>query len=76
VVALWNAIDADEEVPEAAALPALRTLAVWRKDLQPHFSTVDPDQAPFVAAMNAGASVLQACEQLQATARFSRPPEP
>lgn len=65
VVALWNAIDADEEVPEAAALPALRTLAVWRKDLQPHFSTVDPDQAPFVAAMNAGASVLQACEQLQ-----------
>lgn len=65
VVALWKAIDADEEVPEAAALPAPRTLAVWRKDLQPHFSTVDPDQAPFVAAMAHGASILQACEQLQ-----------
>jgi uncharacterized protein (UPF0276 family) len=65
VVALWKAIDADEEVPEAAALPAPRTLAVWRKDLQPHFSTVDPDQAPFVAAMAAGASILQTCEQLK-----------
>ena len=39
-------------------------LAVWRKDLQPHFNTVDPDQAPFVAAMAHGASVLQAGEPL------------
>lgn len=73
VVSLWNAMDADEDVPLAAALPAPRSLAVWRKGLQPHFSTVAEDQAAFVAAMAAGASVLQACEQLQQLPALANP---
>lgn len=57
VVAIWNAIDADAEVPEALALAAPAHLVVWRKGLQPHFQTVDPTQAQFLQRLQAGESI-------------------
>jgi uncharacterized protein (UPF0276 family) len=73
VVQLWNAIDADEEVPAAVALEAPRTLAVWRKGLLPHFQTLDPAQARFVAWLAAGRSIAQACEELQELSELAQP---
>ncbi|MES2613714.1 MAG: DUF692 family multinuclear iron-containing protein [Pseudomonadota bacterium] len=65
-VALWNAIHADEEVPEAVALPAPATLLVWRKGHQPHFRSLGAQEAAFIHLLQAGASVEQACTRLQA----------
>lgn len=65
-VALWNAIHADEDVPEAVALPAPVTLLVWRKGHQPHFRSLGAQEAVFIHLLQAGASVEQACDRLQA----------
>jgi uncharacterized protein (UPF0276 family) len=65
-VALWNAIHADEEVPEAVRLAAPATLLVWRKGHQPHFRTLETHEAAWVVHLHAGASVGQACERLEA----------
>ena len=67
VASLWSAIDADAEVPEAVTLPAPATLLVWRKGFQPHFETLEPQQAVFVGALHAGASVEDSCAVLQAS---------
>ena len=67
VASLWSAIDADAEVPEAVALPTSATLLVWRKGFQPHFETLEPQQAVFVQALHAGASVEDSCAALQAS---------
>ena len=64
VVSLWNAIDADAEVPEAVALPAPLALLVWRKGFQPHFRTLDAAEARWVGDLYAGASVHDACTAL------------
>lgn len=64
VVSLWNAIDADAEVPEAVALPAPLGLLVWRKGFQPHFRTLDAAEARWVGDLYAGASVHDACTAL------------
>lgn len=65
-VALWNAIHADEDVPEAMALPAPASLLVWRKGHQPHFRTLGGQEAVFIHLLQAGASVEQACARLHA----------
>ncbi|MFN9470080.1 DUF692 family multinuclear iron-containing protein [Acidovorax sp.] len=72
-VALWNAIHADEEVPEALALAEPATLLVWRKGHQPHFRTLDRQEAAWVAHLQAGASVEQACGLLQAEGLLPTP---
>ena len=64
VVSLWNAIDADAEVPEAVALPAPVGLLVWRKGFQPHFRTLDAAEARWMGDLYAGASVHDACTAL------------
>lgn len=64
-VALWNAIHADDEVPEAMALPAPVSLLVWRQGHQPHFRTLQAPEADWVGHLQAGASVEQACARLQ-----------
>lgn len=65
VASLWSAIDADAEVPEAATLATPATLLVWRKGFQPHFETLEPQQAAFVRALHAGAPVEDSCAALQ-----------
>jgi hypothetical protein len=63
VPAIWSAIHADEDVPAPVELPSGTTLLTWRKGHQPHFQTLGPATTPLVAAMLAGASIAQACEQ-------------
>lgn len=72
-VALWNAIHADEEVPEALTLPEPATLLVWRKGHQPHFRTLEPQEADWVGPLQAGASVEQTCALLQAQGLLPAP---
>lgn len=62
VVTLWKAIHDDVEVPAPAQLDSPTTLMVWRKGLQPHFKTLDTQQAAWVGRLAEGASVAQACE--------------
>ena len=66
VASLWSAMDADAEVPEAVALATPATLLVWRKGFQPHFETLEPQQAAFVQTLHAGASVEDSCAALEA----------
>ena len=73
MVQLWNAIDADVEVLAAEALPAPSTLAVWRKGLQPHFKTLEPGQARFLACLAQGHSIAQACEELRDLPELAQP---
>ena len=73
VVQLWRAIDEDEDVPAAATLPSPRTLAVWRKGLQPHFKTLESAQALFISCLAEGHSILQACEELQNLPELAEP---
>jgi uncharacterized protein (UPF0276 family) len=47
-VSIWRAIDTDDEVPEVVRWEHPRTLAVWRKGLQPHFKSLDPEEAGFL----------------------------
>jgi|CXWL01.1.fsa_nt_gi uncharacterized protein (UPF0276 family) len=64
VVKLWQAIDADEEVPPTVRHDHATSLVVWRKRLQPHFQTLEPDQALFVRHLADGASINSACAEL------------
>ena len=67
VVQVWRAIDADTDVPPIEPLEKPASLVVWRKELQPHFQTVDATQALFLQRLMEGASITTSCEQLAAT---------
>ncbi len=64
VVQMWNAIDADQPVPEVELLARPCSIMVWRKDLQPHFQTLATEQAEFVHRLLIGKSIQQACDEL------------
>lgn len=64
VVQLWKALDTDDEVPAVDQLPVPLTLMTWRKDLQPQFQTLDPEQAQFIDELARGASIAEACATL------------
>ena len=64
VAQLWRAIDADEDVPEVHTSTDGRTLAVWRKELQPHFQTLDHDEAEFLQCLSQGQSIEEAAASL------------
>ena len=72
VVQIWRAIDDDAEVPEAHALDTPKTLAIWRKGQQPHFQTLDADEAAFVRHLQAGSSIESTADTLAATALLLR----
>jgi uncharacterized protein (UPF0276 family) len=73
VVQLWRAIDDDAEVPEAQLLDAPKTLAIWRKGQQPHFQTLDADEAAFVRHLQAGSSIESTADALAGTALLPDP---
>ena len=73
IVPIWRAIDDDVEVPEAVLLHAPLTLAVWRKDLQPHFKTVDPHEATFLHALAAGGSITNVAARLEGSPQLPDP---
>ena len=64
VAQLWRAIDADEEVAQAQYADVPKTLAVWRKGLQPHFQTLEADEAAFLRYLAAGQSIEDAAQTM------------
>nr|WP_315488237.1 DUF692 family multinuclear iron-containing protein [uncultured Rhodoferax sp.] len=73
VVQLWRAIDADAEVPPVQQWAEARFLAVWRKGLQPHFQSLDADEAAFLHCLQDGQSVDQAATAMAGTAALPDP---
>ena len=73
VVQLWHAIDADAEVPPVQQWAEARFLAVWRKGLQPHFQSLDADEAAFLHCLQDGQSVDQAATAMAGTAVLPDP---
>jgi uncharacterized protein (UPF0276 family) len=73
VVQLWRAIDADDEVPPVQQWAEARFLAVWRKGLQPHFQSLDADEAAFLHCLQDGQSVDQAATAMAGTAALPDP---
>jgi uncharacterized protein (UPF0276 family) len=64
VVELWRAIDADTDVPQVVFFTPEKWIAVWRKELQPHFQTLDSDEAHFLNQLQAGQSIDAAAATL------------
>ena len=73
VVQIWRAMDDDAEVPEVQLLDAPKTLAIWRKGQQPHFQTLDADEAAFVRQLQAGSSIECTADALAGTAQLPDP---
>ncbi len=73
VVQIWRAIDDDAEVPEVQLLDAPKTLAIWRKGQQPHFQTLDADEAAFVRHLQGGSSIESTADTLAGTALLPDP---
>lgn len=66
-VSLWQAINADASPPAAKALPQAVTLVVWRRELQPHFRTLEAGEGDALRALRAGASFAAVCACLAET---------
>lgn len=62
-VSLWNAIDADEDVPEVEHWEHPRALAVWRKGLRPHFRSIEPSEAEFIRDLMRDGTTIGAVAQ-------------
>ena len=73
VAQLWRAMDADADVPPVQQWAEERFLAVWRKGLQPHFQSLDADEAAFLQCLLAGQSVGAAANALAGTAVLPYP---
>lgn len=63
-VALWKAIDADEDVPAPTWQEQPGTLMVWRQGLQPHFQSLAAAPARLLAHLLAGHSIHSACAEV------------
>jgi len=73
VVPIWRAIEADEEVPEVHHHTQPKTMAVWRKALQPHFQTLDDDEASFLQHLMDGHSIEDTANALAGTPALPDP---
>lgn len=73
-LSIWRAIDADEDVPQVAYREQPATVLVWRRGLQPHFSTVPPKEAAFLLDLTqTGHSIAQVAEEHMQSQRLSEP---
>lgn len=73
VVQLWRAIDDDVDVPAAVSLSHEATLLIWRKGLQPHFRTLDTDEAAFLQAIYDGCPIAEVADRFAANGRLADP---
>lgn len=73
VTQIWCAIDTDQDVPEVHYFAQPKALAVWRKELQPHFQTLEPDEARFVHCMLAGSSIDETASTWASAGELSDP---
>lgn len=63
-VALWQALDAGLAPPDITASPAPVCWAVWRRDNQPHFRSLDDFEARALRAVGSGQSFGEVCARL------------
>jgi len=63
-LSLWHALDRDEDVPEAKALPATMGVLVWRQGERPHFRSVSPQEDVALSAMLLGRPFGDICALL------------
>jgi hypothetical protein len=61
---LWRRLSADETPPAAAPLPEPITWLFWRKELQPHFRSLSPEEHGALCAIGAGQAFGAICERL------------
>jgi hypothetical protein len=59
---VWDALEDDRPPPEAAAAP--RAVLVWRRGLAVIHRTLEPDEAPALRRVQAGATFGEVCEVL------------
>ena len=64
-MAIWKAIDADEEVPPLESREAPVEVMVWRRGLQPHFCSLDPREARFLQALRLPDNAIAVVAQSQ-----------
>lgn len=75
-VLLWSAIAADADVPPPHRLPAPTWRVVWRHGLQPHFQSVDADQAQVLSDLQRGDSLQAALDAWAQASPGSDPQSP
>ncbi len=73
VAQLWCAMDAEQDVPEVHYGDVPKTLAVWRKGLQPHFQTLEAGEATFLGLLSQGQSIEQATQTMTADGALTDP---
>ena len=61
--ALWLALGKEEIPPDAAQNPEPLTWLVWRKELQPHFRSLDRFEAAALKGLAAGCSFAEVCAE-------------
>lgn len=61
--ALWLALGKEETPPDAAENPEPLTWLVWRKELQPHFRSLDRFEAGALQGLAAGRSFAEVCAE-------------
>jgi hypothetical protein len=62
---IWEALEHATTPPAPALLSAETFLAVWRRDLRPHFVTIDILEAAAIEKLRAGTSFAVTCDELQ-----------
>jgi hypothetical protein len=63
-VAIWQALDQEQAAPATQRLTQASTLLIWRREWQPHFRTLDVDEALALQAIHQQASFAKVCAQL------------
>jgi len=63
---LWHAMDRSDAPPQVDVLARPGRLLVWRKGFQPHFRSIDDDEAAMLEAMASGTPFAAACESVTA----------
>ena len=63
-LALWQAVDQEQDAPPAATLAQPGELLVWRRGHQPHFRSLGAVEAAAIVQLQAGASFADLCAAL------------
>ena len=66
-LALWQAVNQEQDAPPATPLAQAGELLVWRRGHQPHFRSLSALEATALAQLQAGASFAQMCGTLAET---------
>ena len=73
-LAIWKAIEADADVPELSTREHATSVLVWRRGLQPHFSSVSAEEAAFLSELTQPEhSIARVAEQQMQAQRLSDP---